>query len=165
MFLHNVFLSKLSYCELQNGCFQFELSSEVLSVCFTAHARRVLYRSLSSAPVVLELHLSFLVSTPNPNPTPCHLVPASVLRFSVTRMLELHPTPKSPTGIRAVLKVHNHSSQKTQHPVFHIQPWFSKTLKQVKELTPQEICQFFSGCFVKTVGSLRVLKYLELANI
>jgi hypothetical protein len=34
-----------------------------------------------------------------------------------------------------------------------------------KELTPQEICQFFSGCFVKTGGSLRVLKYLELASI
>lgn len=97
VFLHNVFLSKLSYCELQNGCFQFELSSEVLNVCFTAHARRVLDRSLSSAPVVLELHLSFLVSAPNPNPTSCHPVPASVLRFSVTRVLETactqHPNP------------------------------------------------------------------------
>ncbi len=105
-------------CELQNGCFQFELSSEVLSVCFTAHACRVLYRSLSSAPVVLELHLSFLVSTPNPNPTPCHPVPASVLRFSVRWILETAPNTQIPLGIRAVLKMHNHSCQKTKHTVF-----------------------------------------------
>jgi hypothetical protein len=105
-------------CQLQNGCFQFELSSEVLSVCFTAHACRVLYRSLSSAPVVLELHLSFLVSTPNPNPTPCHPVPASVLRFSVRWILETAPNTQIPLGIRAVLKMHNHSSQKTKHTVF-----------------------------------------------
>jgi hypothetical protein len=40
-----------------------------------------------------------------------------------------------------------------------------QNLETGEELTPQEICQFFSGCFVKIGGSLTVLKYLELANI
>jgi hypothetical protein len=40
-----------------------------------------------------------------------------------------------------------------------------QNLEAGEELTPQEICQFFSGCFVKTGGSLRLLNYLELANI
>jgi len=40
-----------------------------------------------------------------------------------------------------------------------------QNLETGKELTPQEICQFFSGYFAKIGRSLRVLKYLELANI
>jgi hypothetical protein len=66
------------------------------------------------------------------------------LWISVRLLLETGTDP--PTVMREILRIHNHIVKKSK-------TWFSKIRNN-----QIENCPFFTGVFMKTIGSLRVLK-------